>query len=895
MGAGVKRGCVLALLMAAPLATGAQETTTEDAPPAGAERHETRARGDRWWEQGQGATEAAPAGGAQPGASNAPADSAQAPLPTVPVDTGEDTGVAADSSATQLDDIMVTSQKRVQSIQDVPISVTALTGQMLYDHAVTDVREALQLTPNARVDSAGFFAAPRVRGFTLNNNNKSFEPPVGMVLDGIPHTRVEYFMAALMDVERLEVLRGPQGTAFGKNTTAGLVSLISTRPSAATQGLLMLESGELDRRRVEGAYGGALTDGLNLRVAGLLDERAGFVENTTAAVLTSAPKELKDRRRSGLRAAVEAPDLWGASLLLAHEEYRLYDGGAALEMITSGPVLQQTIRDNYDPGADFTPGNWVQSQDYPDHRDVSLRRTRFELNRGLGEWDVVALGAYSVLDQTLALDTDFTPAAAILGSGLDHSPESYGEIRMASPRLDGLLGLAFMPGDSDFLVGVTGGRRQILNSHFRFGINNRPFWDLVAAAGADANSNAEPGGIVGGAPQDPATTPDKFDEMDQFFEQTSNDLSGFAHMKWTFLPAWGLGLELGGRYTTEEKEGAWDMKFTTMGPNPTLQAVGAEEFTAARRMEMQNFQPKVSLNWQPVRDFAVFAHWEKGFKAGGYNAFAFREGTCTPTQPNEPPDPDCSAGFQDDDLQFRDEVATNVGLDLKTWLFDRSLNLNVSLFREEVRDFQVLIRENPPGTIGLGTSRVINAEEAYAEGVEADLRWLPLPWLNVIGSLGVLRTEFVSFKDGECPVGHTDPADDGDPDNPRCNQSGKPFPFAPELSGALSLRLNLPLEGLPWVGSALSGLAFVGGGVAEYEDTQLLDIDLDERKRQPEYWRYKADLGVASLANRWTVRLVGENLTDTVTWVRMGDILTDVVHGSQNQPRLAYLQFRQEF
>lgn len=877
---------VLALLAAlAPSAPAPAQETSEpeqDTAPADA-RHETRARGDRWWEQEEDPAAAPGKAAAAPAAAGSEPAPAEAPLPTVPVAAAEDASVPA--GATQLDDIMVTSQKRVQSIQDVPISVTALTGQMLYEQAATDVREALQLTPNARVDSAGFFAAPRVRGFTLNNNNKSFEPPVGMVLDGIPHTRVEYFMAALMDVERMEVMRGPQGTTFGKNTTAGLVSLISNRPSEAPQGLLMLEGGELDRRRIEGAYGGALTGGLNLRIAGLLDERAGFIDNTTAAVLTSAPKELKDRRRTGLRAAIEAPDLWGANLLVAHEQYQLYDGGAALEMIRSGPVIQQTIRDNYDAGADFTPGNWIQSQDYADNRNVSLERTRFELNRGLGDWDLVALGAYSVLDQTLALDTDFTPAPAILGSGIDHSPESYAEIRLASPKLDGLLGLSFLPGDSDFLVGVAGGRRQILNSHFRFGINNRPFWDLVAAAGADANSDADPGGILGGVPMDPATTPDKFDEMDQFFEQTSDDLSGFAHMKWTFLPAWGLGMELGGRYTTEQKEGYWDLQFTTPSPNPTLEAVGATEFTAARTMDLQNFQPKVSLNWQPLRDFAVFAHWEKGFKAGGFNAFAFREGT----------DPTADQGFEDDDLQFRDEVATNVGLDVKTWLFGRTLNLNVSLFREEVRDFQVLIRENPPGTIGLGTSRVINAEEAFAQGIELDLRWLPFPWLNVIAGIGTLETEFVSFKDGECPVGHTDPADDGDPDNPRCNQSGKPFPFAPELSGALSLRLNLPLEGLPLIGSSLSGLAFVGGGVAEYEDTQLLDIDLDEKKRQDEYWRFKADIGVASLANRWTVRLVGENLTNTVTWVRMGDILTDVVHGSQNQPRLLYLQLRQEF
>ncbi|MBI3171866.1 MAG: TonB-dependent receptor plug domain-containing protein, partial [Hydrocarboniphaga effusa] len=343
-------GCIAAL----PLA--AQEPAADE--PAAEPRHETRPSDDKWWEQ-------TPETPADPTA----ADDAQAPLPTVPVNTAEDTRVPADTSSTRLDDIMVTSQKRVQSIQDVPISVTALTGQMLFEQAVTDVREALQLTPNARVDAAGFFSAPRVRGFTLNNNNKSFEPPVGMVFDGIPHARVEYFLAALMDTARIEVMRGPQGTTFGKNTTAGLIHLISNEPTSSPQGLLQIEGGDLERRRIEAAYGGPLMDGFNFRIAGLLDERAGFVENTTAAVLSSAPRDLKDRRRTGVRLTTEATDLWGSRLLLSYEASEMHDGGTGLETLLSGPNFQNAVR-NYDLGADFIPGNWVASLDNPDFKDV---------------------------------------------------------------------------------------------------------------------------------------------------------------------------------------------------------------------------------------------------------------------------------------------------------------------------------------------------------------------------------------------------------------------------------------------------------------------------------------------------------------------------------------------
>lgn len=865
----------------------AQDTENQDSTTFEGTREETKPRGDNWWEEtgpGQDATGA-------PASEPAPAQSATTPAPieTIPVDAETE---AATAGVARLEDIVVTSQKRVQSIQSVPISVTALTGQMLYEQAVTDVREALQLTPNARVDSAGFFAAPRVRGFTLNNNNKSFEPPVGMVFDGIPHARIEYFLAALMDTARMEVMRGPQGTTFGKNTTAGLIHLISNEPTGGRQGLLQIEGGELDRRRIEAAYGGELTDGLNFRIAALLDERAGFIDNTTADVLATAPRELKDRRRTGVRIATEAPDLWGSRLLLAFEMSEMYDGGTALEAISNGQNFENAVR-NYDPGADFVPGNWIASQDHPDFKDVSIQRGRFQFDRSIGDWEFVALGAHAVMRQELSIDTDFTPAPAIPGFGTDHSPESYGEFRFTAPTLDGLLGLSLLPGNSDLLFGVSGGRRKILDSHFRFGVNNRPFFELVGAAGADTGGQPDPGS-TGGLIGAPAADSDKYDELDQSFEQNSDELSGFAHLKYQFLPTWGL--ELGGRYTTEKKDGSWNLVFTTPEPNTSLRAIGTEEFTATRQLEMQNFQPKVSLGWTPLRDLSMFVHWEKGFKAGGFNAFALREGTCTTDPATGQPDPndtDCQ-GFQDDDLVFRDEVATNVGFDVKTWLFDRRMSLNVSLFHQVAEDFQVLIRENPGGTVGLGTSRVVNAEKALAEGVEADLRWLVTDWLNVMAGVGVLKTEFIKFTKGECPVGASKKDSDGDGD-PACAQTGKSFPFAPELGATASLRVTLPMGGLPLVGSSLNGLSFVAGTLIEYEDTQLLDVDLDERKRQDAYTRYRADLGITSLPHRWTLRLVGENLTNTQTWVRMGDVFEDVVVGSQNQPRLVYLQFRQEF
>ncbi|MDX1607543.1 MAG: TonB-dependent receptor, partial [Candidatus Competibacterales bacterium] len=324
--------------------------------------------------------------------------------------------------------------------------------------------------------------------------------------------------------------------------------------------------------------------------------------------------------------------------------------------------------------------------------------------------------------------------------------------------------------------------------------------------------------------------------------------------------------------------------FTTPPPNPTLEAIGSEEFDAFREREERAFQPKISLNWKPVDALSVFLHWEKGFKGGGYNAFAFREGT----------DPVRDQGFEDDDLEFEEEEATNWGLDFKSKLLDGAAQLNVSLFRETAEDFQVLIRENPPGTIGLGTSRVVNAEKALAQGVEADMLWLATEWLTVAGSLGFLDTEFIKFADGECAAGSSNSNTDGD-ENPRCDQSGRPFPFAPEISSTLSLRVNVPFSDLLDFGGLGRQLMFTAGTLIEYESDQLLDVDLQEKKRQDDYTRYKADIGIKHPAAGWSLRLLGENLTNTVTHIRYGDVFENVIVGSQRQPRLFYLQFRQDF
>jgi iron complex outermembrane recepter protein len=234
-----------------------------------------------------------------------------------------------------VEEIIVTAQKREQAMEDVPISMSVLDTEFLAEQGLTDIREALLFTPNAKVEVAGYFASPRVRGFSFNNNNKAFEPPAGLAVDGVLYTRIGYFASALFDLERLEVLRGPQGTTFGKNTTAGLINVVTRGPTDEYTGYADVQIGEFDRHRVEAGVGGPiLKDFVNFRLSGLFDEQDGFVENTTSFV-AGANENFRGRDRKGLRAKLGFPDLLGSRLVLTYEHADLEDGAPASSSSTS--------------------------------------------------------------------------------------------------------------------------------------------------------------------------------------------------------------------------------------------------------------------------------------------------------------------------------------------------------------------------------------------------------------------------------------------------------------------------------------------------------------------------------------------------------------------------------
>ena len=785
----------------------------------------------------------------------------------------DEAAVPARAAPRTLDEILVVAQKKTESVQKVPLSISALDSEFIEDWSVTDINSASLYTPNVQIADAGYYILPRIRGFGTNQNNKAFEPPAGVAIDGIPYTRLEYFTGALFDVQRLEVLRGPQGTTFGKNTTAGLLHIISRDPVDEFEGYVDGQLGEFQRKRLEGAVGGAIVEGKVLtRLALMYDERDGFVQNT-AIDPGNAPTRARGHERYGVRAKLLFPDLFGTEFKVSFEHTHFEAIGAGVEIFDVTPAMKALIR-SYDAGADFVRANNKGAINSEDFRKVDLYTVTGEWRGSLGEWGLVALGGYSLLKGSAALDIDGTPVNVLAGTDADKSPTITAELRAESPILDGFLGVKNLfgmdLGTSSILMGAYFQRREIIGEGigYEFGL---PALEFLAVGQID-NPGSQFPAILGDilAILLPAVPPldalpllgDYSENATQDFDQLSTAYAVFAQFDWDITEKWSL--QLGGRLNYETKEASFNQYYEPGSLNLLLPIVGVEEFTAQRKLDETQFVPRVALSYQWTDDIGIFLHWTRGFRGAGFNSYAFRG--------------------DDDELLYDAESAEDWGLDIKTKFAGGAARLNVSFFWLTVTDFQVLTSRSTDVGIGLGQSIVENAPKARSRGIEADFTWLVNDWLSLFSTVGVNDTEYLDFTFNGCFQDNTNT--DGDADT-RCDATGKPFPLTPLVSGTVLALINYPL--------GQTGLELMVGGGFDYQTEQYSNFALDERYKQDFIIRYRATIGIGDQDKVWSLRVQGENLTDERATIRQGQVNRGYVLEALENPRTVYVTGRVKF
>jgi iron complex outermembrane receptor protein len=192
-------------------------------------------------------------------------------------------------SAQALEEIVVTAQRREQSLQEVPISLEAYSGDDLISGGLRTIQDVELFSPSVEITTQVRQTSTVIRGMGSSGGNYSIDPAAPIFQDGIHFGRASMISGAFLDVERLEILRGPQPIHFGQNATAGAFSVITRRPTPEWEGDVTMEIGNFGRKSIEGGAGGPITDTFGIRLAGTWDESTGHL--TDVVTVRNIPTE----------------------------------------------------------------------------------------------------------------------------------------------------------------------------------------------------------------------------------------------------------------------------------------------------------------------------------------------------------------------------------------------------------------------------------------------------------------------------------------------------------------------------------------------------------------------------------------------------------------------------
>ncbi len=710
-----------------------------------------------------------------------------------------------------IEEIVVTAQKTEQTLQEVPVAVSVVDGQTLRDAGVFGAAGIENLVPNIELDTDAQAPNIGVRGFSTDSYNVGLEPSVGIIVDDIPLGRTEFIPDGLYDLQRVEVLRGPQGTLFGKNTIAGVLIFATGAPEPERGGSLLLTGGEEDEQRLEAVFNQPLSDRLLARGALLAWKNGGEIDNSFLDRREPAFEQLAGRLKFSYDASDRLQLRFGgqlADISTNYPNWQLYDlDEDALEYARSK-----------DPNTEDDPFDEHTSFDLPGTVDHVTDLIHLAADYQLGDnHALLAIGDRATLENEFRADFDVSAADLARVSVLHTYAQNSLELRFTGHG--GLFGR-----DLEYVGGLFAFDSQMyIQVDVELGEDIVDFGLSPAGAEALGAPDGNPlGPILVAAPVPPA---DLMDGIFQVFVQDTRSLAAFGQLTWALTAQ--LDLIAGLRAGNEKKDAL--LSVTSRGPGITAFVVGANDppdtdFVAPLDRREDEISPKLGLRYAFHDDLSVYGSWTRGTKSGGFNAISFNS----------------------EDLEFEPERGDNFELGVKARLFDRSLALNLTLYHTDVSDMQVV---NFNGV----SFDVYNAAESVLEGFEADMTWLsPWDWLSINGALAIARAEYKSYPDAPQ---NAEQAADCNPDVEECNQdlSGRTLPRAPEVTASLSPTVSLPLP---------RGLGMELAADISHRGDQYLTLDLDSHAFQRAYTLVGARISIGAADERWGLTLRASNLTD---------------------------------
>ncbi len=711
----------------------------------------------------------------------------------------------AAGAVTEVPDIVVTAQRRSQSVNRVPATVTAVTGEQLRSAATTEFKDLTALTTNVSIDGAygggNGSANVTIRGVGLADYNDNNSAPAGIYVDDVYLVSPAMLIFGLYDLDRVEVLKGPQGTLYGRNTTAGAVSLYARTPDGTFSGDGEARVETYDRFTVTGGVTLPLAEGLSARVSGIGDFGGGWMYNRVTRT------DDNNRRYWALRGLLRWQPTDSMDLLLnvhggrdrsglgqyQHGGLLDPDTGAICAAALAGRVIDNgcvNVAGYGDTDGDRSEGDYnLRGKSRYDNFGTSLRA-----NLDLGGATLTSITAYERLNGRRIDESDASPARLL--------ETDYGT-RIAQFSQEVRLDLQLDP--VDLIVGAFYGRDVIRGSNLYDVLGE--FRPEIAASGLTPASGFLP---IGVDPDGVVST-----LFRSRTRQRSTSLAGFGHAIWSVTPE--LKLQAGLRYTRDTRafrtasfyqEEAADLEFYGLPADGLI-------LEADERRRWQRLTWIAGASYEPRPGALFYATVSNGYKSGGFGGGALLD----PRQA----------------VAYDPEKITAYETGAKLSLFGRRLQLNGAFFYYDYTDLQLFSTQNSGG---LPIEFLTNAATARVYGIDAEAQLRVTPELNLRVGVGTAATKLLDAPN----VGGFD-------------RSGERFVGAPRftLNGAATYRKRIGQH------------AITAQVIARYQSTELLNYALEDGGRnivQKPFWIVDPRLAFGSADRGWELALYARNVFD---------------------------------
>ena len=679
---------------------------------------------------------------------------------------------AAAAGEASVTEVVVTAQKREQKLQDVPISISVVSGDQLAAFHAKDLYDLAVSVPNLYVEHLNAADVIYIRGFGSAPSNFAFDQSVSMYQDGIYAGRGKQFEAPFFDIERVEVLRGPQGALFGKNTPAGAISIVTAGPTSEFHaGVTAAYNFDFKGFDASAYVSGPITDTLSARLAVKGLDLDGFIPNRTTG--KDDPRRKQGLARLTLRYA--PTDDLDFTAKLEHSDVHVHGANIVLASTTL-PGQETEVR-----YADGNPFGFGEAE------NIVANSASVTGNYRFNDYTLTSVTGYSYYDADRANAYSRDVPAVYVNRILEDFKQFSQEVRLLSPahqRFEYIIGAYYDWSDYDL--------RYPKNYNLPSGVK----------------------GII---------------ESD--FTQKAKTYSAFG--QGTFNVTDQLRLIGSLRWTRTEKTGRF---WTFLLAGTPLGRIT----TANGEISESNVDPSATVQYDLTPDVMFYATYARGSKSGGFVSN--------------------TVGTVDSTFIFKPERSTNYEVGMKSALFDHRLTLDVAAYSLTFSNLQTSVYDptlTPPAFV------TKNAARARSRGVEAAIVFRPVEALQITWSGAYQDAKYLDFPGANClsrqpasvcsaaaPLGAANSV-------ARNNLAGYPLTFASKWSGAFQVQHTAELG--DYVVKTTAAANYRSRFYNSDDQSLIYGV-------QKGFVKLDARIELSDVSDRWSVALVGKNLTNERTY-----------------------------